>query len=423
MEHTAPTPPSQRKWTMFHTVAMLSGIAIQINWLAASSSIARYNRAMILVQIIVGAAIFMGILATLRAVLHWMLANSILDPQLKERYPRYDGWAYTPFLLTYLGALGLVFSWHIILIIVCLFIAANVLLVFLLRQETMAHALGSKEWLGFLFLLSGMAALMYQIIWQRILFTIYGVNIESVTIIVSIFMFGLGIGSIFGGFVSDKFSEKLPALFLTCEIVIGVFGMISIPLIKYVGVKTQHLSLLDVSMVTFALLCLPTMMMGATLPILVTHINKQYKHVGKSVGILYFFNTIGSAIACFLTVELFFVIMGLQMTTVFAACFNFGVGFLVYHYMTQRHIAAQEKRSPKPKKAKELEWEQAAKEAEREANVESDEESSKQHARKHKKERKGKKDKKERNKHKKEEGESTSSDHKKAHKKKRKKRR
>lgn len=33
-----------------------------------------------------------------------------------------------------------------------------------------------------LFFLSGFPALLYQIVWQRALFTIYGVNIESVTI-------------------------------------------------------------------------------------------------------------------------------------------------------------------------------------------------------------------------------------------------
>lgn len=49
--------------------------------------------------------------------------------------------------------------------------------------------------LSFLFFFSGCAALIYQVIWQRMLFTIFGVNLESVTIIVSVFMFGLGVGA------------------------------------------------------------------------------------------------------------------------------------------------------------------------------------------------------------------------------------
>jgi len=44
-----------------------------------------------------------------------------------------------------------------------------------------------------LFFVSGIPALLYQIVWQRALFTIYGVNIESVTVIVTVFMLGLGL--------------------------------------------------------------------------------------------------------------------------------------------------------------------------------------------------------------------------------------
>ena len=43
----------------------------------------------------------------------------------------------------------------------------------------------------FLFFLTGFPALLYQIIWQRTLFVLYGVNIESVTIVVTVFMFKL----------------------------------------------------------------------------------------------------------------------------------------------------------------------------------------------------------------------------------------
>ena len=49
-----------------------------------------------------------------------------------------------------------------------------------------------------LFFLSGSPALIYQIVWQRTLFAIYGVNVESVTIVVSAFMLGLGLGSFAG---------------------------------------------------------------------------------------------------------------------------------------------------------------------------------------------------------------------------------
>ena len=53
-----------------------------------------------------------------------------------------------------------------------------------------------------LFFFSGFPALIYQLTWQRALFRIFGVNIESVTVVVTAFMLGLGIGSLAGGWLS-----------------------------------------------------------------------------------------------------------------------------------------------------------------------------------------------------------------------------
>jgi len=75
-----------------------------------------------------------------------------------------------------------------------------------------------------LFFISGIPALLYQIVWERALFTFYGVNIESVTITVTAFMVGLGIGSLAGGRLSTVAKVPLLAAFGGIEIGIGLFG-------------------------------------------------------------------------------------------------------------------------------------------------------------------------------------------------------
>src|ERR1700709_1670240 len=60
-----------------------------------------------------------------------------------------------------------------------------------------------------IFFCSGIPALIYQLVWQRSLFTIYGINVESVTVVVTAFMLGLGIGSFAGGRLSRL---RLPLL-------------------------------------------------------------------------------------------------------------------------------------------------------------------------------------------------------------------
>src|SRR3954469_9526891 len=53
--------------------------------------------------------------------------------------------------------------------------------------------------LGLFFLTSGMSSLLYQIAWQRLLGLFYGVGAISSAIVVGAFLFGLGLGSLFGG--------------------------------------------------------------------------------------------------------------------------------------------------------------------------------------------------------------------------------
>ena len=73
-----------------------------------------------------------------------------------------------------------------------------------------------RAWIYAVFLLSGFAALLYQIVWQRALYAIYGINIESVTMVVTAFMLGLGLGSIAGGIVSKD--PKRPVLLMFSQI-------------------------------------------------------------------------------------------------------------------------------------------------------------------------------------------------------------
>src|SRR5436853_4397413 len=63
-----------------------------------------------------------------------------------------------------------------------------------------------------LFFFSGFPALIYQLTWQRALFRIFGVNMESVTIVVTAFMLGLGVGSLAGGWLSQR--SRMPLLAL-----------------------------------------------------------------------------------------------------------------------------------------------------------------------------------------------------------------
>ena len=78
---------------------------------------------------------------------------------------------------------------------------------------------------GLLFLLSGAAALVYQVAWQRLLALHSGIGLYSVAMIVAAFMAGLGIGSQLGGRLSTRLDGRTALLaFAALEIGIGLFG-------------------------------------------------------------------------------------------------------------------------------------------------------------------------------------------------------
>src|SRR5215468_6794072 len=84
---------------------------------------------------------------------------------------------------------------------------------------------------------SGFAALIYQIIWQRALFTIFGINVEAVTVVVTGFLLGLGFGSLSGGRLSRTTTIPLLVLFALIEIAIGAFGAISLQVFQWIGAR------------------------------------------------------------------------------------------------------------------------------------------------------------------------------------------
>ncbi len=182
------------------------------------------------------------------------------------------------------------------------------------------------RWVYVLFFISGFPALIYQIVWQRALFTIYGVNIESVTMVVSAFMLGLGLGSLAGGMVSRIPRLPVLAAFGLVELSIGSFGVMSLRLFHWVGIHTAGASLTATGVLTFLLVLAPTILMGGTLPFLVAHLVRISRNVGESVGILYFVNTLGSAAACLLSALFILRLLGEQGSVTMAAAINLTIG-------------------------------------------------------------------------------------------------
>ncbi|HXZ13827.1 MAG TPA: hypothetical protein VEG64_15690 [Candidatus Sulfotelmatobacter sp.] len=201
---------------------------------------------------------------------------------------------------------------------------------------------GETILLSALFFCSGMPALVYQIVWQRVLFAIYGVNAESVAVVVSAFMLGLGLGSLAGGWLSARYPRHAIVIFGAAELGVALFGLSSLRIFHWAAEYTAGAGLGQTIVFSLLLLIFPTMLMGATLPLLVEHLVRYSGRVGYSVATLYFVNTFGSAVACYFCASYLLRAFGQSGSVTLAALVNTAVGATAFLYGRSREKAPEQ---------------------------------------------------------------------------------
>jgi len=150
------------------------------------------------------------------------------------------------------------------------------------------------SFLSFIFFFSGFASLMYQIAWQRLLTLYYGVGTISITLIVSVYMFGLGVGALIGGALAERIHDKL-RLYFVVQLLLAVFGFVSLPFLDFLGRLTAGSNYVISLWYMGSFLILPTTLMGMTLPLVTKIFMRFAKDLLSTVSYLYFLNSIGAA--------------------------------------------------------------------------------------------------------------------------------
>ena len=135
-----------------------------------------------------------------------------------------------------------------------------------------------------------------------------------------------GLGSLAGGQLSKIRYLPIPIAFGAIELGIGLFGVFSLTIFHHIALWTIGASAVKTGLITASLLFLPTLLMGSTLPLLVTHLLRINHNVGESVGLLYAVNTFGSAMACLVAAFFTMRLLGQSGSVRMAALVNVIVG-------------------------------------------------------------------------------------------------
>ncbi len=182
-----------------------------------------------------------------------------------------------------------------------------------------------------IYFFSGCAALIYQVVFAKKLALIFGSTSTATLTVLATFLGGMAIGSLLGGKLADK---SMPALkvYAIIEALIGIYCAAT-PLI-YDLIQTIYISiaanqapdspeLLGLRIILGAgALLVPTILMGASLPVLTKSLKRENHSIGQEVATLYFANTAGAAVGALMTSYFIIPSFGILRTALLAVFLN-----------------------------------------------------------------------------------------------------
>lgn len=198
-----------------------------------------------------------------------------------------------------------------------------------------------RKLLLFVFFLSGFAALIYEVIWVRMLSLVFGSTMEAVSAVVTAFMAGLTLGSYFMGRLSDA-RKNLLHLYSFTEFCIGLLALFSYYLIsniyeiqnaiyRILPLKPIELLLSGNGYITeFLLVFVPAIFIGATFPLMVKTYISSENHIGAGISLVYAINTAGAVFGAFLSGFFLIPQAGISGTFFTAVVINICLSIVVY---------------------------------------------------------------------------------------------
>ncbi|MEK1940835.1 MAG: fused MFS/spermidine synthase, partial [Pseudomonas sp.] len=194
-----------------------------------------------------------------------------------------------------------------------------------------------------LLFISGSAALIYQVLWIKQLSLVVGVEVYAITTGVSAFFAGLALGGLLLGRCADRLARPV-LLYAGLELAVAVLGIASTLALGHAAGLFARLEAsvgLLAWLLPFALVGIPALLMGGTLPVLMRAIGPATGQLGNAGGRLYAANTAGAIAGTLLTAFVLIPWLGVRGTAFAAAALNLLAAFgALWQHRGQRLLPA-----------------------------------------------------------------------------------
>lgn len=200
------------------------------------------------------------------------------------------------------------------------------------------------------FFLSGASALVYELVWFRLLGDVFGSTAAAAATVLAAYLFGLGLGAWAIGHRADRIGSRIVAWYVAVEVAIAAYGLASRWLFDggaalyaagYRAAGGVGGSLLATRVaISFLLVALPTVLMGGTFPLMVRIVAERGHGTGVAAGRAYAINTAGAALGALALPMILLPAAGFTRSLLVAALGNIAAAALVYRWSRARNGAA-----------------------------------------------------------------------------------
>ncbi len=189
------------------------------------------------------------------------------------------------------------------------------------------------------FFVSGVAGLIYEVLWEKYLALYVGSTGLAQIIVLATFMGGLALGSHFLGRFADHARNSI-RFYAILEFGIGIYALLFdriffanrelfIWIVKMTGLSASGLVMAKV-VASSASILLPAFLMGGTLPAMAKCLIHEPASVGPRIARLYFLNSLGAVFGCLLAGFFLIRVYGLQFAMVIGSLMNIAAGIAAF---------------------------------------------------------------------------------------------
>ena len=195
--------------------------------------------------------------------------------------------------------------------------------------------------------LAGFVSLAYEIIATKVLYYFFNESTITASSVISIFLFGIGLGS----FIFSKFEKKIAnkkKFLLVAQTLIAIYAAFIFPnydlvpsffnfLFPLFGDSVKML-LVNKLMISFLYLIFPTFLMGMVFPAIIVMSIDKIDQLPEKIGVIYGFDLFGAVLGALLSGFIFIPFWGIKTLIFFSVLINLLIGLLIFFQKNKQFI-------------------------------------------------------------------------------------